>query len=251
MNITPVDSSVSVFEDVRPGAAPEAALLDLQREVIACDRCPRLRAWCTQVASARRRAFRDWEYWGKPIPSFGDPRARLLIVGLAPAAHGANRTGRIFTGDRSGDFLFRVLHETGFASQPFSRAPDDGLEVRDVWITAAVRCAPPQNKPRWEEFRNCRPFLVSELELLTNLKVIVTLGRLAFDTCLRALAERGASLAPGKLEFGHDREHRLAGAPLLISSYHPSQQNTQTGRLTQSMLRRVFLRARRHLGDGA
>ncbi len=251
MNITLIEAPLSVPETVRDMAGPDAALLELQKEVIACNRCPRLRQWCAHVASVRRRAFRAWEYWGRPIPSFGDPRARLLIVGLAPAAHGANRTGRIFTGDRSGDFLFRALYENGFASQPFSRALDDGLQVRDVWITAAVRCAPPANKPRPEEFRNCRPFLVRELELLTNLKVIVALGRLAFDACLKALAERGVRLPRGGAQFRHGRLHRLAGAPLLISSYHPSQQNTQTGRLTESMFRRVFSSARHLLTEGA
>jgi len=228
--------------------APEAALLSLQQEVVACRRCPRLRAWCTRVAALKRAAFRDWDYWGKPIPSFGDPRARLLVIGLAPAAHGANRTGRIFTGDRSGDFLYRVLYQTGFASQPESRAPGDGLRLRDVWITAAVRCAPPANKPRPEEFRRCRRFLARELLLLGNLRVVVALGRLAFQAYLDLLCEQGAIASRSAFPFAHDRAHRLGpGLPLLISSYHPSQQNTLTGRLTEAMLRRVFQRARRHL----
>jgi len=225
-----------------------AAFLALQQEVIACQRCPRLRAWCMQVAARKRPAFRAWDYWAKPIPSFGDPAARLLIVGLAPAAHGANRTGRIFTGDRSGDLLFRVLYQTGFASQPISVAPDDGLRLRDVWITAAVRCAPPQNKPTPEEFRNCRPFLAREMELLENLRVVVALGRLAFQACLAVLRERGWAGSPASLVFAHNKQHRLGPRlPVLISSYHPSQQNTLTGRLTEPMLRQVFLRARRLL----
>lgn len=231
--------------------APEAALLALEQEVIACRRCPRLRAWCARVATLKRAAFRDWDYWGKPIPSFGDPRARLLVIGLAPAAHGANRTGRIFTGDRSGDFLYRVLYQTGFASQPESRAPGDGLRLRDVWITAAVRCAPPANKPRPEEFRRCRRFLARELELLGNLRVVVALGRLAFQAYLDLLRQQGAIASLSGFPFAHDRAHRLGpGLPLLISSYHPSQQNTLTGRLTEAMLRRVFQRARRHLEAG-
>ncbi len=228
------------------------ALADLQLQVIACERCPRLRAWCQQVARRKRAAFRDWEYWGKPIPSFGDPDARLLIVGLAPAAHGANRTGRIFTGDRSGDFLFRVLHHTGFASQPVSRSHDDGLRLHDVWIAAAVRCAPPKNKPLPEEFRNCRPYLVREIQLLTRLRVIVALGRLAFRACLDALRELGLERPPADFPFAHARLHRLGpDRPLLISSYHPSQQNTLTGRLTEPMFRRVFLLARRLMDAGS
>jgi uracil-DNA glycosylase family 4 len=231
--------------------ASVAALFELQEQVVACERCPRLRQWCAEVARRKRAAYRDWTYWGRPIPSFGDPEARLLIVGLAPAAHGANRTGRIFTGDRSGDFLYRVLYRTGFASQPESRSADDGLRLHDAWITAAVRCAPPGNKPLPEEFRNCRPYLVRELELLENLRVIVALGRLAFRACLDALRDRGLAIRPAAFDFAHGREHRLGpGLPVLICSYHPSQQNTQTGRLTEPMLRRVFLRARRYL-EGA
>lgn len=228
--------------------SPVAALSALQQEVIACTRCPRLRAWCEEVARRKRAAFRDWDYWGKPILSFGDPDARMLIVGLAPAAHGANRTGRIFTGDRSGDFLYRVLYQTGFASQPVSRAADDGLRLRDAWITAAVRCAPPKNKPLPEEFRNCLPYLVREIGLLRNLRVIVALGRLAFRACLDALRELGLDRRPSEFPFAHARLHRPGpGWPLLISSYHPSQQNTLTGRLTEPMFRKVFHLARRTL----
>lgn len=231
-----------------PDEFARAPLLALQEEVVGCARCPRLRAWCEEVARRKRAAFREWEYWGKPIPSFGDPDARLLVVGLAPAAHGANRTGRIFTGDRSGDFLYRVLYQTGFASQPVSLSRDDGLRLRDAWITAAVRCAPPGNKPLPEEFRNCLPYLVREIRLLRNLRVIVALGRLAFRACLDALRELGLERRPSEFPFAHARLHRLApGWPLLISSYHPSQQNTLTGRLTETMFRKVFLSARRCL----
>lgn len=250
MNITPVESCLRASQNLSVMSAAEAALLELQQEVIACRRCPRLRAWCERVAAVKRAAFRDWDYWAKPVPSFGDPRARLLIIGLAPAAHGANRTGRIFTGDHSGDFLFRVLYQTGFASQPASRAPGDGLQLRDAWITAAVRCAPPQNKPRPEEICACRRFLARELELLPRLRVVVALGRLAFDAYLSVLRETGDAVPRSALRFAHGREHRLAGRPVLISSYHPSRQNTQTGRLTEAMLRSAFLKARRRLEGG-
>jgi len=223
----------------------------LQQEVIGCQRCPRLIAHCLDAASVKRRAYRDWDYWGKPVPSFGDLRAQLLIIGLAPAAHGANRTGRMFTGDRSGEFLYRALHETGFASQPSSVSKDDGLELRNAYITAAVRCAPPANKPTPKEIRACSHFLARELELLPNLRIVVALGRIAFDAYLAVLREQGAIQSRAALRFGHNQEHRTgAGQPLLISSYHPSQQNTSTGRLTRKMLRDVFLRARRRLDPG-
>jgi uracil-DNA glycosylase family 4 len=219
-----------------------------QEEVIACRRCPRLVAHCTRVAAARRRAYRDWTYWGKPVPSFGDPDAPLLIIGLAPAAHGANRTGRMFTGDRSGDLLYKVLHATGFASQPASRSRDDGLSLRGAYITAAVRCAPPANKPVREEMLTCRRYLERELELLPGVRVVVALGRIAFDVYLSVLQDRGLIRSRAAFVFGHNREHRTApGLPLLISSYHPSQQNTATGRLTETMFRRVFDRARKRL----
>jgi uracil-DNA glycosylase family 4 len=214
-------------------------------EVIACQRCPRLREYCEHVAEVRRRAYRDWTYWGKPVPPFGDPHARLLVLGLAPAAHGGNRTGRVFTGDRSGDFLFRALYETGFASQPESVSRDDGLVLSDAYITAAVRCAPPDNKPAPDEFRNCRPYLERELDLLAGLRVIVALGKIAFDAYLTILRQRGVSRSRSAFVFGHDREHVTGpGLPALLSSYHPSQQNTSTGKLTARMLRDVFEHAR-------
>ena len=216
------------------------------REVMACERCPRLREYCAHVAETKRRAYREWTYWGWPVPGFGDPHARLLVIGLAPAAHGGNRTGRVFTGDCSGDFLFRALYETGFASQPESVSREDGMKLTGAYITAAVRCAPPDNQPKPDEFRNCRPYLERELELLKNLHVVVALGRIAFDTYLRILRERGEIRSRAAFAFGHNREHRIGpGSPVLISSYHPSQQNTSTGKLTAAMLRRVFARARR------
>jgi len=226
------------------------ALRRLQEEVLECRCCPRLIQHCRRVALVKRRAYRDWEYWGRPVPSFGDPEARLLIVGLAPAAHGANRTGRMFTGDRSGDFLYRALYETGFASQPASISRDDGLELHDAYITAAVRCAPPDNKPSPEEIRNCGDYLEREMELLPNLRVIVALGRVAFDAYLSVLRERGLIRSRSAFRFGHDQEHQTGpDQPLLISSYHPSQQNTSTGRLTHAMLRQVFLRAKLRLSE--
>ena len=217
----------------------------LAREVIACERCPRLREYCARVAQIKKKAYRDQDYWGRPVPPFGDSYARLLVIGLAPAAHGGNRTGRMFTGDRSGDFLYRALYETGFASQPESISRDDGMQLTDAYISAAVRCAPPDNKPALDEFRNCRPYLERELDLLKDLRVIVALGRIAFDTYLSILRDRGIIRSRAAFAFGHDREHRIAaGVPVLISSYHPSQQNTSTGKLTAEMLGAVFERAR-------
>jgi uracil-DNA glycosylase len=208
-----------------------------------------LREYCSSVAVAKRRAYRDWDYWGKPLPSFGDPGALVLIVGLAPAAHGGNRTGRMFTGDRSGDWLYRALYQTGFASQAESVSREDGLTLNGVYITAAVRCAPPRNKPLPEELRNCRPYLERELELLPNIKVVVALGRIAFDQYLGILKSKGLIRSRAGFAFGHNQRFRTApGAPVLISSYHPSQQNTSTGKLTESMLLAVFRNARKAAG---
>ena len=218
----------------------------LQQQIINCGLCPRLRDHSAQVAHLKRRAYRDWDYWGKPVPSFGDPLARVLIVGLAPGAHGSNRTGRMFTGDRSGDILYRVLHRTGFASMPASTSRDDGLVLRDLYITAAAHCAPPGNKPEPGELRNCRPYLERELELLTEVKVVVALGKIAFDVYLDILKARGVIASRSGFVFGHDCEFVTApGQPRLVSSYHPSQQNTSTGKLTEAMLTAVFRRARR------
>ncbi len=218
----------------------------LQEEIVNCVRCPRLREHCARIAQVKRRAYRDFEYWGKPVPAFGDPQARVVIVGLAPGAHGSNRTGRMFTGDNSGVSLYRALYETGFASQASSLHRDDGMVLRDAFITASARCAPPGNKPTPEEIRNCRPYLERELDLLTNVKVVVALGKIAFDNYLEILKSRGAIRSRAPFVFGHELEYRPApGYPVLISSYHPSQQNTATGKLTQKMLRNVFRRARR------
>lgn len=216
-------------------------LLQIGREIVECQRCARLREYCAGVALTKRRAYLDWEYWGRPVPGFGDRLARLFILGLAPGAHGANRTGRVFTGDRSGDWLYRAMWQTGFANQPTSRDRDDGLELRDAWVSASVRCAPPDNKPSREEIAACRPFLERELDAMPRVRVVVALGRLAFDNFLS-----GRRLG---CVFAHNAEHRLPGAsgPVLISSYHPSQQNTSTGKLTEPMLRAVFERVRRIL----
>ena len=196
----------------------------------------------------KRRAFLDETYWGRPVPPLGDPQAEVLVLGLAPAAHGGNRTGRMFTGDRSGDFLFRALWETGFASQPASTHRDDGLQLTGVYISASVRCAPPDNKPLPEEVRNCRPYLERELDLLSGLRVVVALGQIAFNVYLSILRDRGIIRSRADFVFGHDREHRTSpDTPLLISSYHPSQQNTSTGKLTAPMLREVFERARGYM----
>jgi uracil-DNA glycosylase family 4 len=200
------------------------------------------------VAQRKRRMYLDWEYWGRPLPSFGDPDARLLIVGLAPAAHGGNRTGRMFTGDRSGDWVFGTLHRFGFASSPDSRHRDDGLELKDAYITAALHCAPPANKPLREEMANCQPYLLQELELLTQVRVVVALGKIAFDTYLGTFPARGLQLSSPRPRFGHNLDHILTDGKVLIGSYHPSQQNTQTGRLTQDMFNSVFQKARDLLG---
>ena len=216
----------------------------LGREIENCRRCPRLREHCAAVAAVKRRAYRDWDYWGKPVPGFGDPQARILILGLAPGAHGSNRTGRMFTGDRSGDMLYGALYKTGFASQPSAISREDGLTLRDVYITAAARCAPPGNKPLPEELRNCRPYLERELALLENVKVVVALGKIAFDSYLDALKAQGSIRSRAGFAFGHNRQFATApGLPALISSYHPSQQNTSTGKLTEKMLLDVFRRA--------
>jgi uracil-DNA glycosylase len=220
------------------------SLAAIEREVVACRACPRLVAWREQVAREKRASFAGETYWGRPIPGFGDPGARILILGLAPAAHGANRTGRIFTGDRSGDFLFAALHRTGFANQPTSVHAGDGLALRDAWITAAVRCAPPANKPTPAERDTCLPFAARELAELTRVRVILCLGAFAWDAALRLLAVRGVAVPRPRPRFGHLAEARLPGAPSLLGCFHPSQQNTFTGKLTPAMLDEALLRSR-------
>ncbi len=221
-------------------------LSQLNEQIIGCQRCPRLVAWREQVARDKRRAYRDWDYWGRPVPGFGDPAARLLIVGLAPAAHGANRTGRMFTGDQSGRWLYRALHRAGLATQPSWERADDGLALRDCYLTAACHCAPPANRPTRQELAACAGFLDAEFRLLANLRVVVGLGRIAFDAILRALARRGGRLPRPRPRFGHGVVHELApqqtgGKTLtLVGSYHPSQQNTNTGKLTEPMFDEVF-----------
>ncbi len=215
----------------------------LNRELVECRRCPRLVEWRERVAREKRAAFRDQEYWGRPVPGFGDPHARVLVLGLAPAAHGGNRTGRIFTGDRSGDWLFASLWRTGFANQPTSVTRDDGLALRDCYITAPVKCAPPANKPSVQERANCAPWLERELALLTTIRVVVALGGYAWDTALRHLGP----VRP-KPRFTHGAQAALPHGRVLLGSFHVSQQNTQTGRLTETMLDGVLLRARGLLG---
>ena len=226
-------------------------LARLEREVVGCRRCPRLVAWRELVAREKRASFADEEYWGRPIPGFGDPRARMMVFGLAPAAHGANRTGRIFTGDRSGDFLFAALHRTGFANQPTSVHLGDGLQLLGAWISAAVRCAPPANKPTPQERDNCLPYTVRELELLGDVRVIVCLGQFAWDAALRMLAAGGVKLPRPRARFGHGAELEVIDAPAaprLLGCFHPSQQNTFTGVLTEPMIDAVLLRAREVAG---
>jgi uracil-DNA glycosylase family 4 len=218
----------------------------LNAHIIACRRCPRLVAWREQVARTKRRAFAEWEYWGKPVPGFGDRRARLVILGLAPAAHGANRTGRMFTGDGSADTLIAALHRAGFANRPISRHRDDGLELREAFLTAAVRCAPPGNKPTREEMSNCSSYLEAEFGLLDSAAVVLALGRIAFDRYLQWARSRGAPVARPAFHHGA-RVEVGAGLPVLYASYHPSRQNTQTGRLTPRMLDSVLEAIRREL----
>jgi uracil-DNA glycosylase family 4 len=224
------------------------SLPDLNSRIVACERCPRLRANCAEVARIRRRAFADWEYWGKPVPSFGDPGAQVLVLGLAPGAHGSNRTGRPFTGDGSGDFLFPVLHEAGFASQAKAFSRDDGMRLSNLWISAVVRCAPPANKPTPEEQRNCSPWLDEEIRLLGNLRVVVCLGKIAFDGFLAHQLRAGQIPARAGFTFRHGAEYALPSGLRLLASYHPSLQNTNTGKLTRPMFLAVFNRAR-HLAE--
>jgi len=215
-------------------------LEELNREIVACERCPRLCTHCQKMAREKRRAYRDWEYWGKPVPGFGEPEARVLILGLAPGAHGSNRTGRMFTGDGSGDFLYPALHRAGFASQPNSSHREDGMRLTDAYITAVVRCAPPANKPAPREIANCAPFLDRELAGLKNVRVVVALGRIAFDGYLNYLKREGMEIRKNGFRFAHGARYRLANGTILMASYHPSLQNTLTGKLTARMFQKVF-----------
>jgi len=216
----------------------------LNETITRCKKCPRLVRWREQAAKKPPLRYREQSYWAKPLPGFGDPAARLFIVGLAPAANGGNRTGRIFTGDRSGDWLYGTLHAFGFSNQATSLHRDDGLKLNDCYITAAVRCAPPANKPSPEEFDRCRPYLVRELQLLKRVRVVVALGKIAFDSFLKAYRENGGTISKPRPQFGHGSIAQLGGGLTLLGSYHPSQQNTFTGKLTREMFHSVFAKAR-------
>jgi uracil-DNA glycosylase family 4 len=220
------------------------ALTMLQKDVTDCRLCSRLVTYRRKIARTKRRQYREWDYWGRPIPGFGAGAARLFVLGLAPAAHGGNRTGRVFTGDRSGDWLYEALHRHGFANQPTSTHRGDGLALRDCYIAAAVRCAPPDNKPLPEEFEACRPYLVKELRLLSRVRVVVVLGKIAFDQFFKASRLLGRPLPTPRPVFGHGVEVRLPWGVTLLGSYHPSQQNTFTGKLTRPMFHAVFRKAR-------
>jgi len=217
----------------------------LQRIVMGCRKCPRLVAYLQEVPKHKPKRYKDWDYWSKPLPSFGDPEARVLIVGLAPAANGGNRTGRMFTGDSSGEWLFGTLYRFGLANGLNSLRRDDGFALRDCYITATIRCAPPKNKPLPEEIENCRPYFLQELGLLKSSKVIVALGQIAFAQTLKSLRRKGLEIP--SLDFGHGRVYPLPNGQTLISTYHPSQQNTQTGKLTHRMFDRIFERAQKNL----
>jgi uracil-DNA glycosylase len=238
---------------------PDIGLEKLQEAVIRCRMCPRLVAYLQEVSEHKPRRYREWDYWSKPLPSFGDPDARVLIVGLAPAANGGNRTGRMFTGDRSGEWLFNALHQFGFANQPNSLRRNDGFKLNDCYITATIRCAPPKNKPLPEEIENCRPYFLEELDLLKKVQVIVPLGQIAFVQTLKSLRLKGFEIP--SLSFGHGKLYSLSApvgnglkpfptkvrAITLITTYHPSQQNTQTGKLTRSMFHKIFKMATKRL----
>lgn len=231
-----------------PHHGPTPALAAVHRDIVSCQRCPRLRTYCQKVAHDKRAAFRDETYWGRPVPGFGDPNARLLVIGLAPAAHGANRTGRVFTGDGaggSGDFLMAAMHAHGFASQPTSRHPGDGLALHDAFIAAAVRCAPPDNKPTPAEFLACEPHLLAEWAALPRVSAALCLGRLAWDAVWKALALRGVKTPRPRPAFSHGASVRLPDGFAVLGAYHPSRQNTHTGRLTARMLADVFGEARK------
>ena len=224
---------------------PAAQTLEvLNAQIVACEACPRLRAYCAEIARLRRRQWQDWSYWGQPVPSFGDPEARVMVFGLAPGAHGSNRTGRPFTGDGSGNFMFPILYEAGFASQPNSVSLDDGMKLTDMWISASVRCAPPGNKPSPEEQRNCAHWLDEEMALLPRLRVVVCLGKIGFDAFVSYLSRKGIVGSGAGLLFSHGAEYRLPNGLYVLATYHPSLQNTNTGKLTVPMFMGIFARVR-------
>ena len=225
-------------------------LKTLNAEVVICTRCPRLVVYRENIAQTKRRAYRDWDYWGKPVPGFGDPNARVLVLGLAPGAHGSNRTGRPFTGDSSGNFMYPVLHETGFANQPTATDLKDGLTLTNVYITAAARCAPPDNKPLPQELSSCSSFLDRELDGLKKLKVVVALGKIGFDAYLNYLKRRGVISTKSPYVFRHGAHYRMPNRKILLASYHPSNQNTNTGKLNRQMFVEIFRQARRLADQG-
>jgi uracil-DNA glycosylase family 4 len=242
-------STFSVRRRTKNAERRTITLTQVHAQIVSCERCPRLRRYCAEIARVKKKAHRDEVYWGKPVPGFGDPRARMLLIALAPAAHGANRTGRVFTGDGpggSGDFLMASLHRAGFANIPTSRHPGDGLALTDAFIAAAARCAPPDNKPTPQEINNCRVHLDAEIAALPRVRVVVGLGKIAFDAYLQLLKQRGVPLRP-RPAFGHAVVHQLPNGQTLIGCYHPSRQNTNTGKLTGAMMDRVFRQARRYL----
>jgi uracil-DNA glycosylase family 4 len=222
-----------------------AWLIQLNREVVSCTRCPRLVEYRERIAREKRRAYLDWEYWGKPVPGFGDPEARVLVLGLAPGAHGSNRTGRPFTGDASGKFMYPILFEAGFSNQPKATDRGDGLELKNLYITAAVRCAPPDNKPLPEELGNCAPYLDREMDGLKRVTVVVALGRIGFEAYLNYLKRRGMLPSKNPYPFQHGASYKMPDGRILLASYHPSNQNTQTGKLTRQMFANIFIEAAR------
>jgi uracil-DNA glycosylase len=225
--------------------AMPAWLVQLNREVISCTRCPRLVEYRQRIAREKRRAYVDWDYWGKPVPGFGDPDARVLVLGLAPGAHGSNRTGRPFTGDASGKFMYPILYEAGFSNQPDATKRGDGLKLRDLYITAAVRCAPPDNKPLPQELANCAPYLDREIDGLKNVRAVVALGRIGFEAYLNYLKRRGLLPSRNLYPFRHGASYKMPDGKILLASYHPSNQNTQTGKLTRQMFAKIFEEAAR------
>ncbi len=225
------------------------SLLQLDKEVITCTRCPRLVIYREEVAVTKRRAYLAWEYWGKPVPGFGDPQARILVLGLAPGAHGSNRTGRPFTGDASGNFMYPILYEAGFASQPNATDRNDGMKLKDLYITAAVRCAPPDNKPLPSELANCASYLDREIEILSRLRVVVALGRIGFEAYLNHLKRAGLLGTKKPYLFQHGAHYKMPDGKTLLASYHPSNQNTQTGKLTRKMFTEIFQKAARLAGS--